>query len=115
MTKYLVTTEFRYNSIPKGEFDSGYYNRTITNGVFDNIDDALNEGNNVIKQLKASGKFTIYDFFEKNHLFGRPNNLVTNGYKDRVRVYIQITDLDFDDVNDVINDVCASQDAFDKW
>ena len=116
MTKYLLTTEFRYNVIPKAEYHTDCKSKTITHGIFDNIDDVINEGNNVLKQLKASGKFTICDRFERYHLFGNPTDLVTNCCShDKVEFYTRITYLHFDDINDVVNDVFASQDAYDNW
>jgi len=116
MTKYLLTTEFRYNSIPKGEFDGGCNSRTITNGVFDNIDDALNKGNEVLNCLIASGRFRIYDCFKKKGFLGRPTDLVCDfNEKHKVSVYVKINNLHFDDVNDVMKDVFTSQDAYNKW
>jgi len=58
MTKELVTIEFRYRDIPKGEYDSEHKSKTITIGVFDTLEEAIVEGNKAMEVFE--------DYFKLN-------------------------------------------------
>lgn len=116
MKKELVTIEFRYRDVPKGEWDSGHPSKTITIGVFDTLDEAITEGNKALEVLES--KFNLHEFpngtkakkerFSKNGgCFGSANKLITNlAYlKTPFAFYAKITTLNYNDVDQTINEV----------
>ncbi len=104
ITKELLTVEFRYNDVPKGEHDSGHISKTITIGVFDTLDEAITEGNKLLDTLSKT--FQVRERFKKNHLFGFPNKLVTNtSYPTYgIQYFAKIETLKFDDLAESINE-----------
>jgi len=116
MTKELVTIEFRYRDIPKGDWDSSCKSKTITIGVFDTLDEAIVEGNKVLDVLES--KFDIHTFpdgrkankdrFGKNNgCFGSANRLVTDlAYlRTPFSFFVKIEKLTYADVGEIIAEV----------
>jgi hypothetical protein len=84
MKKYLVTIGFTYSTKPKNEDENpSSKNKTITIGVFDTQDEAINEGNKSLevfeKHFKLNPHYNKKERFSKNGgCFGSAKNLVTN-------------------------------------
>lgn len=114
MEKYIVQIEFRYKAIPKSDspYASDCYNKKITIGIYDSIDEAIKEGNKSLDVLKA--KFSFNDCFSKNGgIFGTANKLVCNfENRNKPQFFATIETLHFDDLASVMEDVF---DANEKW
>lgn len=116
MKKYLVTIEFRYTS--KREYQRGgnmRIDKTITIGVFDDLDSACIEGNKMLEVLESKFKIHVYpqgnevkrQRFSKNGFLGTPNTLVTNlAYlQTPFEFYAKITTLHYEDTAQAIEEV----------
>lgn len=115
MIKYLITIEFRYRGISKGEWDSEHKNKTITLGVYDTIEEAILEGNKALeifeKHFKLNTHWNVKDRFSKNGgCFGNSKTLITNlAYlQTPFELYAKITKLDYLDVEETITNVLDS-------
>ena len=76
--KRLVTIELRYEDRPVNEDVGGYTTRTITIGIYDTLDEAIEQGNKAIELLSKYFEVRSDDYFVKNALFGMPRTLVSN-------------------------------------
>lgn len=113
-TKELLTVEFRYHDIPKTEFDDGYRERTITIGIYDTLEEAIENGNKTLSELSKHFKFTD-SFGLHNGCFANPNRLVTDFYSNKgVQVFVKIEQLKFEDITDVAHDVLNSQKRYNS-
>ena len=114
MEKYVVQIEFGYKAIPKidSPYASDYYNRTITIGIYDSIDEAIKQGNKSLDVLKA--KFSFNDWFSKHGgPFGSANKLVCNfDNRNKPQFFAKTETLHFDDLASVMEDVFN---ANEKW
>ena len=119
MEKHLVTFEFRYKGTPKNELYSEHKNKTITIGVFDTIEEAIEKGNESLLVFEKHFKIHVYpkgneakrERFSKNGgCFGSSNTLVSNlAYlQTPFTFYGKITKLNYADVDDTINEVLTS-------
>lgn len=116
MEKFLVTIEFRHNVIPKSDYHTDAVSREVTIGVYDNIDDAVNNGNNALNKLKKY--FPINECFSKNGgAFGGIRNLIVDWShkKTKASVYCKITKLHYDDLESVMEECVATQNKYDDW
>lgn len=114
MEKYIVEIEFRYKAIPKNDspYASDSYNRKITIGIYDSLDEAIKQGNKSLDVLKS--KFSFNDSFSKHGgIFGAPNKLVCNFHdRNKPQFFATIETLHFDDIASVMEDVFN---ANEKW
>lgn len=122
MTKELVTIEFRYNDIPKGEYDSGYISKTITIGVFDTFEEAIIEGNKALEIFEKHFKLNIHwnkkERFSKNGgCFGSSKRLITNlAYLvTPFEFYAKIETLKYDDVEQTILEVMEAAKNYENY
>ena len=114
MTKELLTIEFRYHEVPKSEYSCEYVSKTITIGVYDTLEEAVKEGNKVLKEL--SSKFKIRDTFGvHNGVFGSANRLVCDCFRGCPEVFCKITQLKCDDICKVMDEVFESEEKYRKW
>jgi len=113
MTKELVTIEFRYRNLPKGEWDGGHLTKIITIGVFDTLDEAIIEGNKVLEIFENHFKIHVFSdnreakrdkFGTNNGCFGSANRLITPlAYLQcPFDFYAKITKLTYSDVEETI-------------
>lgn len=111
--KELLTIEFRYHAIPTSEYASESESKKITIGVYDTLEDAIKEGNNVLKELSSRFKF-CESFGTHNGVFGSATRLVCNfnGYP---QVFCKITQLKYDDIDEVLSEVFNSEMEYKKW
>ncbi len=102
MDKELLTIEFRYTD-KEGE----YHSKTITIGIYDTLEVAIEEGNKVLDVLSKTFEVRSDDKFMKNHLFGTPKRLVTNcSYPTKgIQYFAKITKLNHENVSDAIKDI----------
>lgn len=114
MTKELVTIEFRYHDKPKDDWDSVYKTKKITIGIFDTLEEAINEGNKVLNILSKTFEVRADDKFMLKFLFGSPNRLVTNTCypTNGIQYFAKITQLKFDDLNETVIETFK---AFDRY
>jgi hypothetical protein len=126
MTKELLTIEFRYQNVPKGEWDSSHTTKTITIGVYDTLDEAIIEGNKVLELLESN--FALHTFpdgrkankerFGKNNgCFGYPNRLVTNlAYlRTPFSFFAKIEQLKYNDVEETITEVLEAGKRYKEY
>jgi hypothetical protein len=105
MNKELLTIEFRYNDIPKGDYDSEHKSKTITIGVYDTLDEAIIAGNKCLELFEEYFKLNPHwnrkrRFGKNNGCFGHPNKLVTAlGYlQTPFEFYAKIETLKYEDL-----------------
>lgn len=116
MTKQLLTIEFSYNDVPKGEYDSQHKSKTITIGVYDTFEEACISGNKTLEILE--NKFDLHTFpdgrkankerfSKKGGCFGSKNSLVANlAYlRTPFEFYAKITTLNYEDIEQTIFEV----------
>ena len=116
MKKYLVQVELRYCSIPKSEYDFEHHFEYTTIGVYDDLKEAINEGNKALKEASKSGLTIRDEFGEHNGCFGRPNTLVTNlSSRDGIQCFAKITTLHYRDLGEEIKNAIESDRRYDKW
>lgn len=114
MNKELLTIEFCYRTIPKSDYDSGRESKVVTIGVYDTLEDAIKEGNNVLKELSSKFKF-CESFGTHNGAFGSATRLVSDCFRGYPQVFCKITQLKYDDIRKVMNDVIDSEDKYKFW
>ena len=116
MTKELLTVEFRYHDVPKGDYDCEYKSKTITIGVYDTLDEAIAEGNKILNVLSESFEVRSDDKFQKVFLFGGPKRLVTNCcYSTRgIQYFAKIDQLKFDDLSEMVKETFDAADRYRK-
>lgn len=117
VTKRLVTIEFRYYDRPINEDFSGHNTYTITVGVYDTLDEAIEHGNKAIELLSKYFEVRSDDRFMKNHLFGTPNTLVTNCcYPTKnISYFAKITSLHYDNLLDTIQKVFEARNRYEQY
>ena len=103
----MLTVEFRYLDAPKGEHMGSHNTHTITLGIYDTIEEAVNEGNKALEVLAKTFEVRPEDKFKVRGLFGHPNRLVTNCcYPTRnISYFAKITKLKFDGLSQTIDKV----------
>lgn len=111
-TKYHVSIEFRYNDSPVGEFDSTCKNKTLTIGIFDSQEEAIDQGNRTLEFLEARFDLNVnYNqkrrFSKTGGCFGQSLTLITNlGYlQTPFEFYASITKLEYSENKETINEV----------
>ena len=122
MRKYLVTIRFTYNDAPKDEFLSGYTQKTITIGVYGTENEAIINGNKALekfeKRFHLNPHWNVKERFSKNGgPFGEPKHLVTNTawIITPFALSANITVLDYQDVEETINNVLDAQKRYKKY
>ena len=122
MTKELVTIEFRYRDIPKGEYDSEHKSKTITIGVFDTLEEAIVEGNKAMEvfedYFKLNPHYNRKERFSKNGgCFGYPHRLITAlGYlQSPFEFYAKIEKLTYADVDQTIIEVVEAGKRYKEY
>jgi hypothetical protein len=117
MTKELLTIEFRYHDVPKFDGDESYRSKTITIGIFDTLEKAIEEGNKCIDILSKTFEVRKDDKFQLNYLFGRPNKLVTNCCypTNGIQYFAKITTLTYDDINEMVSETFKSLDRYKEY
>lgn len=117
MKKELVTIEFRYHDSPKWERDGGYRNKTITVGIFDTLEEAVEKGNNALEALSKHFQVRPEDKFKVRGLFGSPNRLVTNCcYPTKgIQYFAKIESLQFDNLSDTIKETFEAAERYKEY
>ena len=115
--KRWVTIELRYEDRPVNEDVGGYTTRTITIGIYDTLDEAIEQGNKAIELLSKYFEVRSDDYFVKNALFGMPRTLVSNCcYRtQQIAYFAKITPLHFDDLEAAIKEAFAARERYKKY
>lgn len=113
MQKELLTIEFRYHDQPD-TIDSTYRNKTITIGIFDTLEEAIEEGNKALEILSKHFQVRSDDHFCLHFLFGTPCRLVTNCCypTNGIQYFAKITPLKFDNLSNIIKETF---DAYERY
>ena len=111
MNKEIVQIEFRYNVVPKSDYHSDCNTKTITIGIYDTLKEAVDEGNKVID--KIADRFNIKDRLSVN-TYGTPNRIVCN-WSGKVKVFVTINALHYDDLEETIDHVIKEQEKYNKF
>lgn len=114
MQKELLTIEFRYYDQPEDVTNCVCRSKTITIGVFDTLEEAIEEGNKALEILSKHFQVRPNDKFQFNYLFGAPLRLVTNCCypTNGIQYFAKITPLKFDDLSDTIKETF---DAYERY
>lgn len=122
MNKELLTIEFRYNDIPKGDYDSEHKSKTITIGVYDTLDEAIIAGNKCLELFEEYFKLNPHwnrkrRFGKNNGCFGHPNKLVTAlGYlQTPFEFYAEIETLKYEDLQLTILEVLEAGKRYKEY
>lgn len=115
--KRLVTIELRYEDRPVNEDVGGYTTRTITIGIYDTLDEAIEQGNKAIELLSKYFEVRSDDYFVKNALFDMPRTLVSNCcYRtQQIAYFAKITPLHFDDLEAAVKEAFAARERYKKY
>jgi hypothetical protein len=124
--KYLVQIEFRYSKAPKDEIDTDYSSKTITIGVFNDFNEAFDEGNKVLEFLES--RFNLHEFpngtkaikerFSLNGgCFGSKKTLITNmAYlQTPFSFFAKITELKHESIDEALNYILKSVKDYREW
>ena len=116
MRKELLTIEFRYRDEPDS-IGSVYREKKITVGIFDTLEEAIEEGNRVLEILSRHFEVRSDDKFSNNFLFSNPCRLVSNCcYPTRgISYFAKIEPLKFDDLSETIGEVFESAERYKAY
>ena len=116
MQKELLTIEFRYHDKPDS-IGSVYRERKITVGIFDTLEEAIEEGNRLLEILQKYFEVRSDDKFSKNFLFGTPRRLVSNCcYPTRgISYFAKIEPLRFDELSETIREVFEAAERYKAY
>lgn len=114
MQKELLTVEFRYQDQPEDVTNSVCRKKTITIGIFDTLEEAIEKGNKSLEILSKHFQVRPNDKFQLHYLFGYPCRLVTNCCypTNGIQYFAKITPLRFDDLSNTIKETF---DAFERY
>lgn len=117
MSKELLRIEFRYKDKPDST-GSIPRNKFITIGIYDTLEEAVKIGNKLLTEV-LSKYFQVRkdDRFSVNGFLGSPERLVSNCcYPTKgVTYFAKITKLDFDNLEDTINNIFDSADKYIEY
>ncbi|NDV83002.1 hypothetical protein [Bacteroides sp. 51] len=104
--KELLTIEFRYHGQPEDVTNSVCRNKTITIGIFETLEEAIEKGNKALEILSKHFQVRSDDKFQLHYLFGNPCRLVTNCCypTNGIQYFAKITPLRFDDLSNTIKE-----------
>lgn len=116
-SKQLVTIELRYEDRPVNEDISRYTIYTITIGVYDTLNEAIQHGNEAINVLSKYFEVRSDDHFAKNALFGMPRRLVSNCCypTQQISYFAKIIPLHFDDLEEAIIEAFAARERCKRY
>jgi len=113
--KYLIRIEFRYRGVSQAYWDSSLNSKTITIGVFDNLDKAIDAGNKEMEVLerhfKLNPNWGKKERFSKNGgPFNEPKMLIGNlAYlQTPFSFFATIETLHYEDLESTIKDILIS-------
>lgn len=113
--QYLLRVEFRYHVVPKSDISSEHEFKKVTIGVYDDVKDAVDNGNLVLNQIKANG-LTVREHFEVHGFMGRHTDLVTNCCtKDNIHYFVTIRTLNYDNISEVISKAKKDDAKWRRW
>ena len=122
MEKYLVTIRFTYNDAPKDEFEGVCKSKPITIGLYDTQSDAITNGNKALEKFEKyfplNPNWNVKERFSNNGgPFGEPVYLITNTawIITPFALSANITVLDYQDVEETINNVIDAQKRYKKY
>lgn len=104
MKKYTCVIDFTYNVVPdESNFNIGIKFKRITSGLFNNLDDAINRANKIVKILDKKG-LSIRNFveFNKDNYVQTVSNAPFN--KD-ITFYLSIETLNYENINNTLNEI----------
>ena len=115
--KFILELELRYRIVKNN--DERYVNPKVLIGIYDSWDEAERKGNEIIRNV-LSKHFEVRndDYFERNYLFGRPNNLVTNCcyHKGRPQYFFHILKRPvYEDIEQFITTAINDYEAYKQW
>lgn len=114
--EYLLRVEFRYHVVPKSDipfFKLVFEKLTI--GVYDNVKDAVDNGNLVLNEIKANG-LTVRECFKVNGFMGRHTDLVTNCCsEDNIKYFVTIRTLNYGNISEVISNAKKDDAKWRRW
>lgn len=125
MERYLVTFEFKYNDAPIGNF-SGYKDKTITIGVFNDFNDACHAGNEALMEMESQFKMHVFPsgaeakkerFSEDGGCFNTKKTLISNlAYLNTpFSFYAKITTLKHDDLKETIKNIIEAGERYKDY
>lgn len=113
MQKELLTIKFCYHDEPNS-IGNVYREKEITIGIFDTLEEAIEEGNRILEILQKYFEVRPDDRFSKNFLFGNPCRLVSNTcYQTKgISYFAKIEPLKFDDLLKTIGETFEAAERY---
>ena len=114
---FILELELRYRIVKNGS--DRYVEPKALIGIYDSWEEAAKMGNEIIRNV-LSKHFEVRrdDYFVKNYLFGRPNDLVTNCcyHRGKPQYFFHIHERRvYDDVEDFITTAISDYEAYTQW
>ena len=106
ITKEVLKLEFRYSKKLQGG-EKQFKSKTITIGIFETIEEAVEKGNTLLNSLSKVFVVRATDRFKVIGLSGLPDRLVSNCcYPTKgVQYFAKIEQLNFEPVTNTIQDI----------
>lgn len=113
----MLTVEFSYLDFPPNCDSIHRLKRTITIGVYDTIEEAVQAGNEVLEKMSKHFYLRRSDKFKVDGIGGRPDRSVYNGYNPTkgVEFHARITRIDHTDLEDTITEIWKAYDRYKNY
>lgn len=118
MIKEILTIEFRYKDAPEYEADSEHKTKTLTIGIFDTLEEAVEKGNELLNILSKTFEVRSNDVFSLHGSFGGyPKRLVTNcSYPTKqIQYFAKISKLEFLDLQETIDQTFEARKRYEQY
>ena len=123
ITKQLLTVEYRYKSLNKYKNDYNHIDKIITIGIYNTIEEAIEEGNKVLDVIAPyfdDNKETLnkVERFKLRGLWGHPRKLVTDlgvRHKTGVQMFAKITTLQYEDAKETLLNAIEQVKQYKTW
>lgn len=113
--QFLVTVEFRYNSIPKNEQDTFFHVRKSRWNFCNSVEDAVESAEDVLKLLSSLGYKVNGTFRRKNpKSFGYSVVCRYHGAECLVKIE-DVSKISEDNLNKVAKDIMKDEDEYKNW
>jgi len=103
--------EFRYHDKPTNQDFSSFTTKTVTIGVYDTIEEAVNKGNECIKELEKTFVMNLKDEFKVKGLWGNPDRLVCN-WGGPIQFFAKIETLNYSNLIEVIEETLQANERY---
>ena len=114
MEKFLVTMEYTYRDVPDWS-DTTYREKIDTVGVFDSIEEAIEEGNKVLIELEKH--FELNPNYNRKYRLSKNNRLISNlpYLVTPFTFFLKLKKLQYNNCKDSIREVLQCVENYKKY